>query len=122
MNKKILRVLSIVELFVALAMYFILRYEYTTNEYILDISIINNAEAKMYTVALYALPCLHLIAGLAAFVFYGHKKMMVFFGVLLCLSGILHICLVVGELSFLRAIITFVVGVVYLICGLTLKK
>lgn len=122
MSKKALRVLSIVEMVVAIATYFVLIYEYSTNKYILKISVLNTPEAKAYCIALYAIPCIHLIAGLAAFIFNEHKKLMIFFGILLCLTALPHMTVIIGDLSNIRAIVSLVCGLLYLISAITLPK
>lgn len=122
MSKKTLQVLSIIEIILALAAYLLLRFEYSTNAHILAISAKNTAEAKIYCICLYVIPAIHLIAGLLASIFNEAKKLMVFASCLVLVSSLLHIFVVIGEYSLLRALVTIAFGLIYLIAAVTLPK
>lgn len=121
MSKKILQTLSIVEMFIALATYLLLNFEYSNSEYILEISENNTTEAKIYVICLYAIPAIYLIAGLLASIFNESKKLMIASAVAILLTTLLHIFVVVAKFTVLRAIITIVLGSVYLYAALKIE-
>lgn len=121
MGRKILKVLSIIELFVGIAIYFILDWQYSLNPHILLISQLNTEEAKIYALFLYVVPAIHIIAGLLASIFNGSKKLMIFMGIILLASSLIHEYIIFTDISDILMISTIVLGTIYLFAAIIAK-
>lgn len=121
MNKKILQVLSIIEMFAALATYLLLNIEYSNSEYILDISENNTTEAKIYVICLYAIPAIYLIAGLLASIFNESIRLMIVAATAVLLTVLLHFFVVIAKFSIPRGIIALTIGMVHMYAALQIK-
>ena len=122
MSKKVLQIMSAVEIAAAIALYFLLDYEYANNAYFISVAGLRNGEAKLYAILLYAIPAVHLIAGLLATLFNSAKKLMILMAVLILLTSLLHIFVIVTDYSLLRTITTVVLGTIYLIAASGIRK
>lgn len=122
MGRKLLKVLSLVEIIVAIGFYIALDYEYSSDPIILHMSELNGLDAKVYALFLYVAPAIHIIAGLLASIFNGSKKLMIFMSIIVLLSSLIYTNVLITKVSNVLLIINLVVGCLYFIGAILVKR
>ncbi|MBR4484263.1 MAG: hypothetical protein IKO97_03565 [Erysipelotrichaceae bacterium] len=121
MNKQIAKIISVLELIVAVVMYFAVAYQFDNDPIIMKILPYTDFEATLLRLSIYIIPGINIIAG--------------FFGItintkgILCFAGVLELLAAYLTLYFkgksdlmnFMGIAMIVMGVLFIICVLTLK-
>jgi len=122
MSRKILKILSIVQIFMALFSYFALKIDYSTNTEVMWLSQVNNTQGKLLSLALYAVPAIHLVSGLLATIFNKSRRLMIFMGIIQVVTSTPFTNIVVGACTIASMIISLILGLVYLIAAIKLPE
>ena len=122
MNRKLLKVISILELIIAIIMYFTIAYQFDNDLIIQKIMPHTDFEATLLRLSIYIIPGISIICGIFTVVF-SSKGILSFTGVLQILAGILTLHFE-GKNQFMHimGIIIICIGILKIILTLTLKK
>lgn len=121
MNRKLARVISVLELVIAIIMYFAVAYQFDNDPMIMKILPHTDFEATLLRLSIYIIPGFNIISGLFGMTF-NTKGILVFAGILELLAG--HLTLYFkgkSELMNVMGIVMIVIGIVFILCVLTLK-
>ncbi len=121
MNRKLARVISVLELVIAIIMYFAVAYQFDNDPVIMKILPHTDFEATLLRLSIYIIPGFNIISGLFGMTF-NTKGILVFAGILELLAG--HLTLYFkgkSELMNVMGIVMIVIGIVFILCVLTLK-
>ena len=121
MNRKLARVISVLELVIAIIMYFAVAFQFDNDPVIMKILPHTDFEATLLRLSIYIIPGFNIISGLFGTTF-NTKGILVFAGILELLAG--HLTLYFkgkSELMNVMGIVMIVIGIVFILCVLTLK-
>ncbi|MCR4634267.1 MAG: hypothetical protein K5648_09095 [Erysipelotrichaceae bacterium] len=121
MNKHIAKTISILELIVALIMYFAVAYQFDNDPVVMKILPHTDFEATLLRLSIYIIPGINIIAGIFGITF-NTKGILCFAGVLELLAGYLTLYFKgKSDLMNVMGILMIVFGVLFILCVLTLK-
>ena len=121
MNKQIAKIISVLELIVAVVMYFAVAYQFDNDPIIMKILPYTDFEATLLRLSIYILPGINIIAGFFGITF-NTKGILCFAGVLELLAAYLTLYFKgKSDLMNFMGIAMIVMGVLFIICVLTLK-
>jgi len=106
----------------ALFSYFALKIDYSTNTEVMWLSQVNNTQGKLLSLALYAVPAIHLVSGLLATIFNKSRRLMIFMGIIQVVTSTPFTNIVVGACTIASMIISLILGLVYLIAAIKLPE
>ena len=116
MFKKIARFICILELIVAVVMYFTIAWQFDNDKLIMKILPHTDFEATLLRLSIYIIPGINIIAGVFGITFCT-KGILIFAGVLEILNGILTLYYK-GASDFMNfmGIAMIVIGIIFIIC------
>ncbi len=121
MNKQIAKIISVLELIVAIVMYFAVAYQFDNDPIIMKILPYTDFEATLLRLSIYIIPGINIIAGFFGITF-NTKGILCFAGVLELLAAYLTLYFKgKSDLMNFMGIAMIVMGVLFIICVLTLK-
>ena len=121
MNKQIAKIISVLELIVAVVMYFAVAYQFDNDPIIMKILPYTDFEATLLRLSIYIIPGINIIAGFFGITF-NTKGILCFAGVLELLAAYLTLDFKgKSDLMNFMGIAMIVMGVLFIICVLTLK-
>ncbi|MBQ1379637.1 MAG: hypothetical protein IIY76_06500 [Erysipelotrichaceae bacterium] len=121
MNKQIAKIISVLELIVAVVMYFAVAYQFDNDSIIMKILPYTDFEATLLRLSIYIIPGINIIAGFFGITF-NTKGILCFAGVLELLAAYLTLYFKgKSDLMNFMGIAMIVMGVLFIICVLTLK-
>ena len=121
MNKQIAKIISVLELIVAVVMYFAVAYQFDNDPIIMKILPYTDFEATLLRLSIYIIPGINIIAGFFGITF-NTKGILCFAGVLELLAAYLTLYFKgKSDLMNFMGIAMIVMGVLFIICVLTLK-
>ena len=121
MNKQIAKIISVLELIVAVVMYFAVAYQFDNDPIIMKILPYTDFEATLLRLSIYIIPGINIIAGFFGITF-NSKGILCFAGVLELLAAYLTLYFKgKSDLMNFMGIAMIVMGVLFIICVLTLK-
>ena len=121
MNKQIAKIISVLELIVAVVMYFAVAYQFDNDPIIMKILPYTDFEATLLRLSIYIIPGINIIAGFFGITF-NTKGILCFAGVLELLAAYLTLYFKgKSDLINFMGIAMIVMGVLFIICVLTLK-
>ena len=121
MNKQIAKIISVLELIVAVVMYFAVAYQFDNDPIIMKILPYTDFEATLLRLSIYIIPGINIIAGFFGITF-NTKGILCFAGVLELLAAYLTLYFKgKSNLMNFMGIAMIVMGVLFIICVLTLK-
>ncbi len=116
MFKKIARFICILELIIAVVMYFAIAYQFDNDRIIMKILPHTDFEATLLRLSIYIVPGINIIAGVFGITFCT-KGILIFAGVLEILNGILTLYYKGGsDLMNTMGIMMIVIGIIFIIC------
>ena len=115
MGKKIIRIVSILNLFVSIFIYICLSIEFKIDPYVLNIISDFDTNSKLYNLALYAMPCVNAIVGLLGLVFVDAKKLMLSLGIFSVLMFLPHPLYLKGVLQVARSIASGIMAISFFV-------
>ena len=122
MNKQIAKIISVLELIVAVVMYFAVAYQFDNDPVIMKILPYTDFEATLLRLSIYIIPGINIIAGIFGITF-NTKGILCFAGVLELLAAYLTLYFKgKSDLMNVMGIVMIVFGVLFIICVLTLKS
>lgn len=122
MGKKIIRIVSIAQLFVGIFIYICLAIEFKSDAYVMRVIADFDATSKIYNLALYLMPAIHIMAGLLGLVLDDAKKLMLAVGIVCVLFALVHVFYLQGYLQIARAIASNVFALAFLIGSILIFK
>ena len=121
MNKQIAKIISVLELIVAIVMYFAVAYQFDNDPIIMKLLPYTDFEATLLRLSIYIIPGINIIAGFFGITF-NTKGILCFAGVLELLAAYLTLYFKgKSDLMNFMGIAMIVMGVLFIICVLTLK-
>ena len=121
MNKQIAKIISVLELIVAVVMYFAVAYQFDNDPIIMKILPDTDFEATLLRLSISIIPGINIIAGFFGITF-NTKGILCFAGVLELLAAYLTLYFKgKSDLMNFMGIAMIVMGVLFIICVLTLK-
>lgn len=121
MNKQIAKIISVLELIVAVVMYFAVAYQFDNDPIIMKILPYTDFEATLLRLSIYIIPGINIIAGFFGITF-NTKGILCFAGVLELLAAYLTLYFKgKSDLMNFMGIAMIAMGVLFIICVLTLK-
>ncbi len=121
MNKQIAKIISVLELIVAIVMYFAVAYQFDNDPIIMKILPYTDFEATLLRLSIYIIPGINIIAGFFGITF-NTKGILCFAAVLELLAAYLTLYFKgKSDLMNFMGIAMIVMGVLFIICVLTLK-
>ena len=121
MNKQIAKIISVLELIVAVVMNFAVAYQFDNDPIIMKILPYTDFEATLLRLSIYIIPGINIIAGFFGITF-NTKGILCFAGVLELLAAYLTLYFKgKSDLMNFMGIAMIVMGVLFIICVLTLK-
>ena len=121
MNKQIAKIISVLELIVAVVMDFAVAYQFDNDPIIMKILPYTDFEATLLRLSIYIIPGINIIAGFFGITF-NTKGILCFAGVLELLAAYLTLYFKgKSDLMNFMGIAMIVMGVLFIICVLTLK-
>ncbi len=121
MNKQIAKIISVLELIVAVVMYFAVAYQFDNDPIIMKILPYTDFEATLLRLSIYIIPGINIIAGFFGITF-NTKGILCFAGVLELLAAYLTLYFKgKSDLMNFMGIAMIIMGVLFIICVLTLK-
>ena len=116
MFKKIARFICILELIIAVVMYFTIAYQFDNDRIIMKILPHTDFEATLLRLSIYIVPGINIIAGVFGITFCT-KGILIFAGVLEILNGILTLYYKgASDLMNTMGIMMIVIGIIFIIC------
>jgi uncharacterized membrane protein HdeD (DUF308 family) len=116
MFKKIARFICILELIIAVVMYFAIAYQFDNDRIIMKILPHTDFEATLLRLSIYIVPGINIIAGVFGITFCT-KGILIFAGVLEILNGILTLYYKgASDLMNTMGIMMIVIGIIFIIC------
>ena len=122
MNKTIAKVIPVLELIIAIIMYFTVAYQFDNDKVIMKILTHTDFEATLLRLSIYIIPGINIISGLFGMTF-NTKGILCFAGILELLAA--HLTLYYkGKSEFMNTmgIIMIVLAVLFILCVLTIKS
>ena len=121
MNKQVAKIISVLELIVAVVMYFAVAYQFDNDPIIMKILPYTDFEATLLRLSIYIIPGINIIAGFFGITF-NTKGILCFAGVLELLAAYLTLYFKgKSDLMNFMGIAMIVMGDLFIICVLTLK-
>ena len=121
MFKKIARFICILELIIAVVMYFAIAYQFDNDRIIMKILPHTDFEATLLRLSIYIVPGINIIAGVFGITFCT-KGILIFAGVLEILNGILTLYYKgASDLMNTMGIMMIVIGIIFIICVIFAK-
>lgn len=121
MNKTLAKIISILELIVAIIMYFAVAYQFDNDPVIMKILPHTDFEATLLRLSIYIIPGINIISGLFGMTF-NTKGILCFAGILEILAG--HLTLYFkgkSDLMNVMGIVMIVFGILFILCVLTIR-
>ncbi len=121
MNRKIARTIPIIEMLIAIIMYFTVAYQFDNDPIIMKILPHTDFEATLLRLSIYIIPGLNIISSIFAITF-NTRGILIFAGVVEILSGILTLYYQgKSVLMNVMGIIMIVLGALFIIVILTIR-
>lgn len=121
MNKKIIKVISILQIVLAIVAYFSITYHFNNDKSIFGLLANTDFVATMLRLSIYIVPGIHLLSGLYGLVFID-KKILLIISVVETISSALSFTFIgKSEYMLVLSIISIVLALIYLI-NVTLMK
>lgn len=120
--KKIAKLITIIELLVAVVMYFVVAYHFEHDSLIMRILPGTDFTATLLRLSIYIIPGINLICAFFGIVF-STKGLLTFVGILEILAGILTLCFKGKSLVMQNmGLLMIVMGLIYIPCVLLYRK
>ena len=122
MNKQIAKIISVLELIVAVVMYFAVAYQFDNDPIIMKILPYTDFEATLLRLSIYIIPGINIIAGVFGITF-STKGILCFAGVMEILGGIMTLYFKgISDFMNKMGILMIALGIVFIICVLISKE
>ena len=121
MTRNIAKTICVLELIMAVVMYFVVAYQFENDRIIMNMLPSTDFEATLLRLSIYIIPGLNIVAGLFGITF-STRGILVFAGVLEIIAGLIT-QYYQGKNQFMNAmgITMIVMGILFIICVLLIK-
>ena len=122
MNKKIIKVMSVLQMILCLVAYFSMSYHFDRDEIVFAMLANTDFVATMLRLSLYIVPGIHLLSSLYGLVF-EDKKILIFISIFELISCGLSFTFV-GESQYMLilSIVSCTIALIYFVSALTIKN
>ncbi|MBR2787752.1 MAG: hypothetical protein IKD94_01185 [Erysipelotrichaceae bacterium] len=122
MNKTLAKIISVLELIIAIIMYFAVAYQFDNDKVIMKILPNTDFEATLLRLSIYIIPGINIISGLFGMTF-NTKGILCFAGILELLAAYLTLYYKgKSDLMNVMGIVMIVLAALFILCVLTLKN
>ena len=122
MNKTLAKIISVLELIIAIIMYFAVAYQFDNDKVIMKILPNTDFEATLLRLTIYIIPGINIISGLFGMTF-NTKGILCFAGILELLAAYLTLYYKgKSDLMNVMGIVMIVLAALFILCVLTLKN
>lgn len=122
MNRKIIKVMAILQMILCLVTYFSMSYHFDADVVIYKMLENTDVVATLLRLSLYAIPGIHLLSSLYGLVFDDKKILVIISVVELIASGLTFTYVSSSEYMLILSIITVSIAAIYFISVLTIKN
>lgn len=122
MNRKIIKVMAVMQMILAIVAYISMGYHFNNDAKIFNLLANTDFIATVLRLALYAVPGIHLLAGLYGLVF-SDKGILLVIAIVEAIScGLSFLYVGSSQYMFILSIVSSSIAAIYLISALTIKQ